>query len=106
LWDVFVGLGFTGYPQFSYVFIEVSLPIFKYDYKKRYLKRTRGVGEGKDLVRKTGDSKAYSMPLGSLLLSSIGKSGAILTIYMARHQAVRTTGKSIESRPPFPCDSR
>src|SRR3954451_6265033 len=57
---------------------------------------------GKDLVRKTGDSRPCSMPLGSLLLSSIGKSGAILTIYMALHQAVRTTGKSTESRPPFP----
>jgi hypothetical protein len=55
---------------------------------------------GKDLVRKTGDSRPCSMPLGSLLLSSIGKSGAILTIYMALHQAVRTTGKSTESRAP------
>ncbi|CAI2196005.1 462_t:CDS:1, partial [Funneliformis geosporum] len=46
------------------------------------------------------------MPLGSLLLPSIGKSGAILTICMALHQAVKTTGKSTESRPPYPCESR
>jgi hypothetical protein len=46
------------------------------------------------------------MPLGSLLLFSIGKSGAILTIYMALHQAVKTKGKNIESRPPFPCQTR
>jgi len=75
--------------------------IFSYDYKKTTPKKneTRVEG-GKDLVRKTGDSRPCSMPLGSLLLSSIGKSGAILTIYMALHQAVRTTGKSTESRPP------
>jgi hypothetical protein len=52
-------------------------------------------------ARKTGDSKPCSMTLGSILLPSIGKSGAILTIYMALHQAVRTTGKSTESRPPY-----
>src|SRR6266498_4993292 len=46
------------------------------------------------------------MPLGSLLLPSIGKSGAILTICMALHQAVKTTGKSTESRPPYPCETR
>jgi len=39
------------------------------------------------------------MPLGFLLLFSIGKSGAILTIYMALHQAVKTAGKNIENRP-------
>jgi hypothetical protein len=38
------------------------------------------------------------MPLGFLLLFYIGKSGAILTIYMAFHQAVKTAGKSIENR--------
>jgi hypothetical protein len=42
------------------------------------------------------------MSLGFLLLFSIGKSGAILTIYMALHQVVKTTGKNIENRPPFP----
>jgi hypothetical protein len=60
-----------------------------------YIKEGRG---GEHLVRKIGDCKPCSMPLGSLLLSSIGKSGAILTIYMALHQAVRTAGKSTENR--------
>src|ERR1043165_343393 len=64
------------------------------------LKELEGRG-GKLLERKTGDSKPCSMPLGSLLLSSIGKSRAILTICMAFHQAVKTTGKSTESRPPY-----
>lgn len=41
------------------------------------------------------------MPLGSLLLFFIGKSGAILTIYMTLHLAVKTAGKSTENRPPI-----
>jgi hypothetical protein len=69
--------------------------------RRLQLQNDTEVEGGKHLVRKTaGGSRSCSMPLGSLLLSSIGKSGAILTIYMALHQAVKTTGKSTESRPP------
>jgi hypothetical protein len=46
------------------------------------------------------------MPLGSLLLSSIGKSGAILTIYMALHQAVTNDGEEHREQTPYLGETR
>ena len=74
----------------------------KFELSRRLARLGAGCGVRAKLgARKTGDSKPCSMTLGSILLPSIGKSGAILTIYMALHQAVKTIGKSTESRPPL-----